>query len=1410
MDAQELTSTNSDTSRIDRLNFDEDAEEQPEGGIVFEPIERERQILEQQIEQKLDEIGCDAIEDVRDEIQTLEQQRQTLEQSGKTRRIGRLDARLRRLKTVSLELEKLQRSLQALYEQVAQQANKQAEVKTKIDALLEDNDFDSPSDCENEITDLEKKRDRYLEQNKIRQITRIDLQLTTLRDVSIQLQSLQAQLHSHDVSAPESAVTNPSPNSLQTRSQVNPDLPAKPTEVRGDDGDTPGKPKIPVRHTRKSAESQQMTLQKYQREKHKVGQETVPGDDPMVDDDVEVLIGGDDLTAVSPELLQAVSQPDLHTVSQLVRHHLVNLVQIAGVPDTAERTFFELIQCMHLQTQGVVTYQLHGQPLAIQINDDFLCKQFKHLQKQLQREGGSKHAVLESLKKLQPDFEKHLWKKAVRKLQNIYDGSMRALDISQLKKLCIHARSIGDDMQDKDVIVLLGKSGAGKSTTVHFLLGNDFSKTRTGRLQPKQANPKLEQITIGEGKVSETRQMGLVCIEEFAEQSESALYLCDTPGFGDTGGSVVGILNSEVISRALKRCRSLRVLVLCSVTQYGTQAQGLIETLQSLTRMFRDVEACKPSFFYAFTGDSGQVESERIAEDVEILPSRQQERREISDEVIRLFEGMEQQFNQAGVPFIRPLDPEIMSKDDLMQRLLALPPIENPEAMVVPFIEDRDQEKVNRQLSLHVEDIENLLRRLCHLDAKEIEFVDADRQMLATKVEELQFLAELLPHGDAKETLVAVFDKIIDARQTMNNNAFRFFAASEGYDVDLSDQAIARHKQQISLLHFFDELLTHFSADTRVIAEHPRYDENHLTLCWQRHADWLSNAFAQMQIQLFFIMSQPLSGLPEPQTEAEINHRELMAKDIGFSTFSEFLLWQQSQQQKLNELQQDPSLADDNVIAKHIQQMLAIQRGFFSVPSAVYDDQQQLFDRLQTEITEKYTVAFMHALTQSDAAMLLFALDRYSAFFADSVIGRQLPSEQTALYQQHYSELQQQLISHISEQTNQLMQGLSTQAFADSHWLEQANKLLRLMQALVVDPGTESHCSSLSVQLDSGDRYGCHELSTYLIDQITQQHQALAEKLNACLVIDNEVAKRLTERVSPLFDQLVTLTRLSGVSEPTSKTQQRITLRLAKFAREQSVNFDRQLTTTEPLGRTYYQPLAAYLGALYDDRAMQEVCTWVRELDLQEECIERLQQRLEQRIQDLLTQAQKEISLAEQHQWPAVHAAVQELQLIQETVADFVDEAYAQKIADVIANYHQTIETAIVYIKQNFSATVRNEMMDPARLQAQLSTLLSAPAIAIVEPLFKDSQSKWDAHQRLQAMLSPQASRRELRQPSDGDASEKVNDSRQLELSKLAKAQISLTHEYIRAMHRNASLSGEYIEQTKSFLAFCETSSVIC
>lgn len=179
-----------------------------------------------------------------------------------------------------------------------------------------------------------------------------------------------------------------------------------------------------------------------------------------------------------------------------------------------------------------------------------------------------------------------------------------------------------DQVEGRDVVLVVGKTGTGKSTLIQAIAGRKFQKYE----HMCSFNQKSEMITatkivyeavdpipgfeIGHEKMSKTASIG--CYDPFesfpsgsenhARGSKSQLLYVDSPGFEDTNGQEADIATSVMLSQVASRCRSLRFVIMISYVSLLEDRGGSMRSVLRLIRSFaKDFHEEKQSFMFLFT-----------------------------------------------------------------------------------------------------------------------------------------------------------------------------------------------------------------------------------------------------------------------------------------------------------------------------------------------------------------------------------------------------------------------------------------------------------------------------------------------------------------------------------------------------------------------------------------------------------------------------------------------------------------------------------------------------------------------------------------------------------------------------------------------------------------------------------------
>jgi hypothetical protein len=137
--------------------------------------------------------------------------------------------------------------------------------------------------------------------------------------------------------------------------------------------------------------------------------------------------------------------------------------------------------------------------------------------------------------------------------------------------------------KDKDVVVFLGNTGAGKSTLINFLAGKDLNVVGTGYVLSDPNDS--EAMVIGTRVFSsETLYPKSIDIETTGGET---LRFFDLPGLEDTDGSVRNLVNSAFVRRILLEAKTVRFVYVAGQDQFtADRGKSVSRTLEALNQLF--------------------------------------------------------------------------------------------------------------------------------------------------------------------------------------------------------------------------------------------------------------------------------------------------------------------------------------------------------------------------------------------------------------------------------------------------------------------------------------------------------------------------------------------------------------------------------------------------------------------------------------------------------------------------------------------------------------------------------------------------------------------------------------------------------------------------------------------------------
>lgn len=161
------------------------------------------------------------------------------------------------------------------------------------------------------------------------------------------------------------------------------------------------------------------------------------------------------------------------------------------------------------------------------------------------------------------------------------------------------------DAKDKDIVVFLGNTKAGKSTVINYIIGNPLQAVWSEELEKYVLKKEKEDSRgpkIGLNSGSETtRPTGW--------NSELIGVIFDTPGFGDNRGEDQDIINALSIKNLLQVVRSAKFVLISDFADlYGESTNKFISLIQTTQRMIPDTLVSGISIIFTKVNEKFTVE----------------------------------------------------------------------------------------------------------------------------------------------------------------------------------------------------------------------------------------------------------------------------------------------------------------------------------------------------------------------------------------------------------------------------------------------------------------------------------------------------------------------------------------------------------------------------------------------------------------------------------------------------------------------------------------------------------------------------------------------------------------------------------------------------------------------------------
>lgn len=170
-----------------------------------------------------------------------------------------------------------------------------------------------------------------------------------------------------------------------------------------------------------------------------------------------------------------------------------------------------------------------------------------------------------------------------------------------------------EDINGKDLVLVIGKTGSGKSTFIGFLQGHNFElwedeETGVDRLiKTTLDDPSMKSPREGSGINACTLLPGI-----FNTKLSEGICMCDTAGFGDTRGREEDVFTYLAVQMAIKKARRLKaVIAVIENTQLTASRSEAMKQIASIASSLFEGTEFRSSFYLAVNHKEGKLKTKK-------------------------------------------------------------------------------------------------------------------------------------------------------------------------------------------------------------------------------------------------------------------------------------------------------------------------------------------------------------------------------------------------------------------------------------------------------------------------------------------------------------------------------------------------------------------------------------------------------------------------------------------------------------------------------------------------------------------------------------------------------------------------------------------------------------------------------
>ena len=290
--------------------------------------------------------------------------------------------------------------------------------------------------------------------------------------------------------------------------------------------------------------------------------------------------------------------------------------------------------------------------------------------------------------------------------------AIRPLDVAGLIDNIRGTNTAAQSIKGRDIILILGCTGVGKSTLIHFLAGSKITVTETEddipHWAPETIMDGLKDVVVSCSSVSATNGIHAVSVDT----TEKSYIICDTAGFADTRGEEYEIASGIVMTDAIRSARSVKLTI---VLDEGSMSSKFLilrkQIVPSIIKLIPTFKEHAGSVFYLFnkTFDSMKVTAAKLNKFCREL----NEEERADENFVAMISDLACKCNGSITAKTDLLNKEQLDEPgkELLKKLDAVSPIMNPDKVFCHFTSKESINALKLQLSFHKDAIERGLNR---------------------------------------------------------------------------------------------------------------------------------------------------------------------------------------------------------------------------------------------------------------------------------------------------------------------------------------------------------------------------------------------------------------------------------------------------------------------------------------------------------------------------------------------------------------------------------------------------------------------------------------------------------------------------------------------------------------------------